>query len=120
MIRTALILVAGIAAVNTASAQRTLEVVEGAGEYPLSQLELPADGTGSLAVKPCTGCQTTFHRVTSATKYMLDGSPVAYADLALVIEEIRAAGADERTLVGVFIDRASQDVTRILLHNPLR
>jgi hypothetical protein len=120
MFRNALILVAGIAAMHTAAAQRTLEVVESAGEYPLSQLDLPANGTGSLAVKPCTGCQTTFHRVTPATKYLLNGSPVAFADLAVVIEEIRTAGAEDRTLVGVFIDRASKDVTRILLHNPLR
>jgi hypothetical protein len=120
MIRAALVLIAGLAALTTAQAQRTLEVVESAGEFTLNHIDLPADGTGSLALKPCTSCETTFHRVTPATRYVVNGSELAFVDFAIVVEDIRAANAEQRALVGLFVDRASQNVTRVLLFNPLR
>ena len=121
MNRAALTLIACLAMLDTAAAQRTLEVVESAGEFALSQLDLPASDTGTLALKPCAGCPAQFHRVTPATKYVVNGGELTLADFAVVVDEIRATrNADERRLVGVFVDRTSHTVTRVALHKAAR
>jgi hypothetical protein len=119
MNRTALTLIACLATLNTATAQRTLEVVESAAEFALSHVDLPASESGTVTIKACGTCPSEFHRVTSATRYVADGRELPLADFVGVADEIRATGnADQRTLVGVFVDRASGNVTRIALLRP--
>ncbi len=119
MNRAALTLIACLFALNTAVAQKApVRVVEGAGEYLLSHLSLPANATGSLGLKPCATCATQPLRLTSATLYGVDGDKLAFADFAAVVAELRQGNADERTLVGLFIDRETHNVTRIFLYRP--
>jgi hypothetical protein len=119
MKRAALTLIACLCTLNTAVAQRTLEVLEGVGEYLLSHIELPSDDTGSLTLKPCASCPTELHRVTPATKYVVGGSQLALADFAAAVGEIRADGnADQRTMVGIFVDRGSHTVTSVVVFAP--
>jgi hypothetical protein len=119
MNRALLTLVACLFAVNTAVAQKEpVRVVEGAGEYLLSHVNLPAGGTGSLGLKPCATCSTQSLHVTAATQYHVNASQVAFADFAAVVAELRKANADEHTMVSLFIDRASHEVTRIYVYKP--
>jgi len=117
MNRAALTLIACLFAVNTAVAQKEpVRVVEGAGEYLLSHLDLPSNATGSLGLKPCATCSTQSLRVTSATQYHVNDSQVAFADFAAVVAELRRRNIDQHTMVGLFVDRASHEVTRIYVY----
>jgi hypothetical protein len=119
MNRAALTLVACLFALNTAVAQKPpVRVVESAGEYLLSHLDLPSSASGSLALKPCAACATQSLNVTPATEYNVNGSRLTLADFAAVVADLRQRNADERTLVGMFVDRASHNVTRIYLYKP--
>lgn len=118
MNRATLTLIACLCAANTAVAQKTLEVLEGAGEYLLSQIDLPSGDNGSLALKACASCETDYHRVTPATKYIVNGSQLTLVDFKAVVDEMRNDNVDDQTMVGLFVDRASHNVTRIMLVNP--
>ena len=118
MNRAALTLIACLFALNTAVAQKTLEVIEGAGEYLLSHIEVPANTTGSLELKPCVTCATQLLRVTESTQYHVNGSRLPLTEFAAVAAELRAGNADRRTLVSLFVDRESHNVTRVFLFRP--
>ena len=118
MNRAALTLIASLCVLNTAVAQKTLEVLESAGEYLLSHIELPTTDTGNLTLKPCATCETQLLRVTPATQYLVNGSALTLADFAPVVDEMREGNADRRTMVGLFVDRASHTVTRVMVVKP--
>ena len=53
--------------------------------------------------------------MTAATQYQVNGSQVAFADFVAVVADLRKGNADEHTMVGLFVYRASHNVTRIAL-----
>ena len=119
MNRAALTLIACLFALNTAVAQKApVQVLEGSGEYLLSHLDLPDNDSGTLGLKPCASCATQQLRVTPQTQYAVDGNKLTRADFAAIAAELRSGRADERTLVGLFVDRATKNVTRIFLLKP--
>jgi hypothetical protein len=107
--------------VNTAGAVRVLEQLEKPVELTVSQITLPTGETGTLSFKECDECRTSSHRVTSATKYLLNGREVPLADFLIVIEEIRSnRRVAETTNAAVFLDIATERVTRVSVKRAAR
>jgi len=99
---------------HTAGAARVLEQVERAVELRLSQLTLPGGTDGTLSFRTCADCRVGSHRVSATTKYLLDGSEVPLEDFRRAIEEIRKSrAANESTIAAVFLDLATERVTRV-------
>ena len=112
--RTILIAAALFALANSAGAVRVLEPVERAAELTLSQLTLPAGTDGTLSFRTCADCRLSSHRVTATTKYLLDGSELPLEDFRRAIEEIRESrAANDSTTAAVFLDLATERVTRV-------
>ena len=109
-----LIAVALLGLANTAGALRVLEQVERAAELTLSQLTLPSGTDGTLSFKTCAECRTSSHRVTAVTKYLLDGREVPFEDFLVAVADIRKSRtANERSTAAVYLDIATERVTRV-------
>lgn len=100
--------------INTAGAVRVLEQAERSAELTLSQITLPIDSNGTLSFKSCADCRTSSHRVTAVTKYLLDGREIPLEDFLQAIGEIRKSRtANEATIAAVYLDLATERVTRV-------
>ena len=110
-----------LGAIDTSLAVRVLEDTEHSAELALSQIDLPATATGILTFKACESCRVSAHRLTSMTAYVVNGRELPFAELMRTVDEIAAVkNAAEQTLVGVFFDVQSGNVTRIALHTRAR
>lgn len=121
MIRIAATVLLLMGSIEAAWAVRVIEDVENSVELTLAELQLPASESGSVSFQACARCRTSVHRVTAATRYLIDGRDVTLADFLRAAQELRAIGnADQRTLAGVYFHVTSKEVTRIALHVPKR
>ena|SRR5687767_375233 len=102
-------------AFGTASAGRTIELVEGAYELGLGSVNFPSSDGGFVRFQPCDVCDPVALQVTSGTRYVTEAGELALADFLRAIGEIRAAD-ESRAFVLVFYDLASKRVTRIAVH----
>lgn len=106
--------------VNTAGAVRVLREVERPFEITLSALTLPRDTGGSLTLRECDTCRFSSYRLQGATKFVLDSREVAYADFTRAVDALRGSSAADATVISVFIDRTTEQVTRVTVHRPRR
>ena len=116
MLRRMLVIAALTGVLGTAQAQSVLEVVERAAEVPFSRIDWPANETGTLRYSLCTGCEVHTARLSTETRYVVNHRPATYLDFAAAVK--RAQDSKEiasRTLVGLFYDIESQQLTRISL-----
>jgi hypothetical protein len=106
--------------VNTAGAERVLRDVERPFEITVGQLTLPKDTSGPLTLRACDSCKFNSYRLQGTTKFVLDGREIKYADFARAVDALRGSAAADATVVSVFIDRTTENVTRVAVHRPSR
>jgi hypothetical protein len=99
-------------AFGTASAARTLEIVEDAYELGLPAVTFPSADGGFVRIQPCDECQSVALRVTSETQYFTNAGQLGRADFSIAVAAIRQTH-ENRALVVVFYDVESKEVTRI-------
>jgi len=99
----------------SASAQRTLEIVEYAIEAPVLNVVMPAGPTGVVTVSAgCDGCTPRTLIADGDTLYYVRDTPVPHAEFMQQLQAARA-GIGEAALVGVYFDPESQRATRFRL-----
>lgn len=100
---------------SSASAQRTLKIVEYAIEAPLSNLILPAGATGTVIVNGiCDTCPTRNLLAGIDTRYLVRDTNVPHDEFMRQLQSARNEDG-ESALVGVYYDAESERVTRIKL-----
>jgi hypothetical protein len=118
MIRSLLTIALAVGLLGPAAAQglRVLEQSELPYELTLDQVRLPTSATGTLTVHACEDCKTLSHSVTTGTRFFVTGRELPYADFTAAVAAVRqAAGRDQAVFVGVFVDKDSQRVNRIMV-----
>ena len=111
-----LVLLSG--SIGSAWAQRTIVQTENAYELGLGEVSLPRGDTGSVIFRPCPECTRTSMRVTRATAYFVNGSPLALSDFLEAAEAIRQMNrGNQRTAVYVFFNIESRRVSRLKIHH---
>jgi hypothetical protein len=120
MIRRLLLIATAGTLISTAGA-RTLEIVEGAYEAMLGDVQFPAGIAGTLRVRMCQGCESKVLQTDGTTLYFVaDGRQTPLADFLAEVERVRAAGGEGSSAVGVFYSLETGRVTRVLLHTGLQ
>ncbi len=103
-----------LGSISSAWAQRTIVQTEDAYELVLGEVSLPRGDTGTVIFKPCPTCTTTSMRVTLATSYIVNGTPLAFPDFLKAAEAIRRMGGGNRnTAVYLFFDIESRQINRL-------
>ncbi len=102
--------------VDAGAAVRVLEPVEQAVELTLDALALPAEGGDAVRFRECPSCASRTHRLLASTLFQASGQTLALREFRRVAHGIAAeANGAERAVVVVFLDIATQRVTRIEL-----
>ena len=116
MFKPILALAVGLAALSPAYAARDIGQPERGLELRLSDVTLPDSTAGLVGFKQCETCAFESHSVTDSTRYLLNGRPLLFRDFVKAAADLRAAkDGGANTLVGVYIDVASERVNRIAL-----
>lgn len=118
MIRSLLTMALALGLLGPAAAQglRVLEQNELPYELTLDQVRLPTAASGTLTVRPCEDCKTLSHSLTTSTRLFVNGRELPYVDFMAAVADVRkAAGRDQAVFVGVFVDKDSQRVNRIMV-----
>ncbi len=103
-----------LGSIGSAGAQRTIVQTEDALELALGEVSLPREDTGSVIFRPCPACTTTSMRVTEATAYFVNGTPLALPDFLEATEAIRRMnGGNQRTAVYLFFNIESRRISRL-------
>jgi hypothetical protein len=111
-----LVIAALTGVVGTTQAQSVLKVVEHAAEVPFSRIDWPGSETGTVRFSLCTGCTLYTARLSAETRYLVNHRPVPYVDFAAAVKRAQdSAEIANRTLVGMFYDIESGQLTRISL-----
>jgi len=101
---------------SSAWGYRVLEQPEDAYELSLSAVRLPANERGTVIFNACATCRTTTLRVTEATRYFANGTPIELGDLRELADDLRETTAGrELTAVYIYFDIASLRVNRLAL-----
>ena len=99
---------------SSAWAQRTIVQTEDALELALGEVSLPRGDTGSVIFRLCPACTTTSMRVTEATAYFVNGTPLALPEFLEAAEAIREMyRGNQNTAVYVFFNIESRRISRL-------
>ena len=84
----------------------------------LASVTLPTATGGTVSYKTCADCAYRTHRTMDSTTYEANGRSLPLPDFLRVVEEIyeRAGAAENDAVVAVFLDIASERVTRVTLN----
>lgn len=116
MFKPVLALVVSLAVLSPAYAAREIGEPERGLELPLSGVTMPDSTAGLVGFKQCETCAYESHSVTDSTQYLLNGRPLLFRDFMKAAADLRAAkDGGANTLVGVYIDVATERVNRIAL-----
>ncbi len=100
--------------ISSAWAYRVIEQTEAAYELVLGEIRLPRAVTGSVRFRPCPECRSTSLRVTGATIYSVNGTPLEFPDFLEAVQAVRQIdGGNQNTAVYVFFDIESRRVNRL-------
>lgn len=113
MIRATITIALGFWALSAAAGVRVLEQVEQPYELALGTVNMPTDPTGQVSFQACATCTYEYHSVYSGTKYFVNGRELAFKDFLPAVASLRSTSGGSTALVGLFVDTASQRVTRI-------
>jgi len=115
MTRTMLTLAALLAFSTSAGAQvpRVVRVIESSYELDLTDVIFPTGQLGAVNVRTCATCARALHEVTTSTAYIVNAKQVPFADFLKVVDDRRKTSRP--TFVGVYYDRQTKKVNRILL-----
>ncbi len=98
---------------GTATAGRTVKLIENGIETRLADVTMPSGGAGTVIVEQgCDGCALLSLRASPETRYFVGDTALPHAEFLRAVARIEeSAGGD--TGVVVFYDRESGRVTRI-------
>ena len=96
----------GLSLSAAADFRTTMEV----WEVTLSYLRLPTGANGTLSFSDCTDCDAQTIRVTTATRYTVNGKDVKLADFRKTVAAIRNRAEQ---IIDVFHDLESDTVVRV-------
>lgn len=101
---------------GTASAGRTLEVIEGAIEAVLGDVTMPGGSAGTLIIDgSCDDCEPQSLRATTDVRYYIHDTQLPRSEFMNEVDRLNATQQGQQTPVGIFYDRESERVTRIML-----
>jgi hypothetical protein len=104
---------------GSASAFRVLGQPERPFELTLSQLTLPKDTAGSVTLRECDTCRMSTRRFVDGAKFVVDGRELRYDDFLLVVNDLRGnPKTNDSTVANVYIDIATERVTRVAIRRP--
>jgi hypothetical protein len=104
---------------GSASAFRVLGQPERPFELTLSQITLPKDTGGSVTLHECEKCGISTRRFFDGAKFVIDGREIRYADFLQVVNDLRGnSKTNDATVVNVYIDIATERVTRVAIRRP--
>ena len=87
----------------------------------LSQLTLPKDTAGSVTLRENDNGRISTRRFVDGAKFVLDGREIRYADFLKVVADLRAdSKANDTTVANVYVDIATERVTRVAIRRPRR
>ena len=112
-----LITLALVLSFATAATARTIVLLERGVELTLAGVKLPTAEGGTLTFKACPDCSYSTHRTTAATEFHVNGRALPFSEFLRVVEEIyeRPGTAENDAVVTVFLDLATDRVTRVTL-----
>jgi hypothetical protein len=100
-------------------AQISLDAIESADEYALADVSFPLDTAGALVVRRCGDCAPESIMLGATVRFLLDGTPVSFAELRGAAEDLRRQPPGTRsTAVFVYADARSGRLTRLALRQP--
>lgn len=102
---------------SSAEAARVLEQPERPYELALSDVNLPSSAGGGVSIQPCETCPYSTHVLTSATRFLVNGTSVSFEEFSRIAAQLRTQRQADRTFVGLFVAVDSGRVTRITLQN---
>lgn len=96
---------------------RTVIELERGVELILTSVKLPTADGGTVSYKTCADCPYRTHRTMDATVYQANGRSLPLPEFLRVVEDIyaRPGAAENDAVVAVFLDIASERVTRVTL-----
>lgn len=107
------VLTACLLASSTASAfKRVFELLEGSYELILDEVTLPDSTAGTIIFRECDTCERRSLRVTSGTRYFVNGVELPFTDFKLRAEALRNNDDDAKG-VYVYYDLETTNVTRL-------
>jgi hypothetical protein len=114
MLRKTFVTLALLTALQPATASRVVEQIERGVELTLNQLSLPSADGGTVSFRECTDCPIKTHVLMADAIFTTNGQIVGLPDLLRFAEDIEdRPSAAERTMAVVFLDIATNRVTRI-------
>ena len=90
---------------------RTVIELERGVELLLANVKLPTADGGTVSFKTCGDCAYRTYRTMDATAYQANGRALTLPEFLRVVE-----AAENDAVVAVFLDIASERVTRVALH----
>ena len=95
---------------------RTIVELERAFVMTLPGVKLPAAEVGTVSFKTCADCAYRTHRTMATTVYEANGRSLPLSEFLLVVDDIEHAGKQDDAVVAVFLDIATERVTRVTLN----
>ena len=95
---------------------KDLELIEGAYEAMLPDVVFPLTTTGTVSVRMCTSCNTDVLNVNTNTAYIGESGPVSLPQFLAEVAELKSGPNSQSSMVGVFYNLQTNQVTRISLH----
>ena len=111
-----LLIVALLLSFAAPAGARTIIALERAFAVTLPSVRLPAGDVGTVSFKTCADCAYRTHRTMATTGYEANGRSLPLSELLRVVDDIERAGKQDDTVVAVFLDIATERVTRVTLN----
>jgi hypothetical protein len=119
MFRAAMILTFALGASTNVWALRVLEQPEMSYEVAMANVTLPASPGGTLSFRACDQCRFVAYTTSTDTHYFVSGRELSFVDFTAAVAEIRKNSTPSRSpIVGVFVEKQSQHVNRIVVQPP--
>ena len=109
-------IVALLLSLTAPAGARTVIELERGFELTLPGVKLPTADSGTVSFKTCADCAYRTHRTMAATVYESNGRSLPLPEFLRVVDDIERAGKASDAVVAVFLDIASERVTRVTLN----
>jgi len=106
------LILALLLALTAPAGARTVIELERGVELLLANVKLPTADSGTVSFKTCADCAYRTHRTMDGTVYVANGRALPLPEFLRVVD---AEAANDDAVVAVFLDIASERVTRVTL-----
>lgn len=117
MKRLSIVLLALAFSVTTPSwGYRVLGEIESSYELELGEVGLPRATMGTVHFRTCEDCRSTSLRVNASTRYFVNGMQYEFREFLDLVEDIKdTAGGNENSMVGLFYDKPTGMILRLMV-----